>query len=239
MALSASAYTNPADRNLDYNLAGSHVTHDFRANGTFSLPFGPNRMLFSNATGWVAHLIENWQSSFIINANTGQPSNVTATETLGGNGVPDIVGNFPTKPFSDMNWNGDFGQYFGGQFTQVSDPQCTQIAVEIRPYCTLQAVSDSTTNEIVVQNAKPGTVGTLGQKTMELPGAWAFDAAMSKMVNISESKSLQIRFDATNIFNHPLLGAPNLNINGTTPFGDITAKGNQRRQFKAQVRLNF
>ena len=75
MALSASAYTNPADRNLDYNLAGSHVTHDFRANGTFSLPFGPNRMLFSNTSGWVKHLIENWQSSFIINANTGQPSN--------------------------------------------------------------------------------------------------------------------------------------------------------------------
>ena len=79
MALSASAYTNPADRNLDYNLAGSHVTHDFRANGTFSLPFGPNRLLFSNTSGWVARLIEDWQSSFIINANTGQPSNVTAT----------------------------------------------------------------------------------------------------------------------------------------------------------------
>ena len=239
MALSASAYTNPADRNLDYNLAGSHVTHDFRANGTFSLPFGPNRMLFSNTSGWVKHLIENWQSSFIINANTGQPSNVTATETLYGNGVPDLVGDFPAKPFSDMNWNGDSGQYFGGRFGQVSDPQCTQIAVEIRPYCTLQALTDSTTNQIVLQNAKPGTVGTLGQKTMELPGAWAFDAAMSKMINFSESKSMQIRFDATNIFNHPLLGTPNLNLNSTTPFGDITAKGNQRRQFKAQVRLNF
>ena len=39
-------------REKDYNLAASHVTHDFRANGTFSLPFGPNRVLFSNASGW-------------------------------------------------------------------------------------------------------------------------------------------------------------------------------------------
>jgi hypothetical protein len=74
---------------------------------------------------------------------------------------------------------------------------------------------------------------------MELPGAWAFDAAISKSIQISEGKSLKVRMDATNIFNHPLLGQPTLNINNTTPFGDISAKGDQRRQFKAQVRLDF
>jgi hypothetical protein len=45
--------------------------------------------------------------------------------------------------------------------------------------------------------------------------------------------------DATNIFNHPLLGNPTLNVNSTTPFGEITTKGDQRRQFKAQVRVDF
>ena len=74
---------------------------------------------------------------------------------------------------------------------------------------------------------------------MEGPGAWAFDAAMSKSVQIGESKSLQVRLDATNILNHPLIGTPTLNINSTTPFGNISAKGDQRRQFKAQLRLNF
>jgi hypothetical protein len=42
LALGSGGYTNPADRNKDYNLATNHVTHDFRANGTFALPFGPN-----------------------------------------------------------------------------------------------------------------------------------------------------------------------------------------------------
>jgi len=239
MALSSSTYTNPAERDQDYNLAPSNVTHDFRANGTVSLPFGSNRLLFRNVSGWAAQLVEGWQSSFIINANTGQPVNVVGATTLYANGVPDIVGDFPVKPFSQPTWNGDFGQYFGGTFAQVADPQCSQIASDLRPYCTLQALTSSKTNQVVIQNAKPGIQGTLGQKTMELPGAWAFDAAMSKSVRIGESKTLQVRLDATNIFNHPLLGTPTLNINSTTPFGNISAKGDQRRQFKAQVRLEF
>jgi hypothetical protein len=37
LSLSASTFTNPADRDRDYNLATNHVTHDFRANGTFTV----------------------------------------------------------------------------------------------------------------------------------------------------------------------------------------------------------
>jgi hypothetical protein len=72
---------------------------------------------------------------------------------------------------------------------------------------------------------------------------------MSKSVRISESKSLLIRMDATNILNHPNVGncsattaplcSPVYNINGTTPFGSIQEKGAQRRFFKGSVRLNF
>ena len=62
---------------------------------------------------------------------------------------------------------------------------------------------------------------------------------MSKSVKIKEAKSVQFRADATNIFNHPLLNTPNFSLNGTTPFGNIQSKGDQRRQFKAQLRFNF
>jgi hypothetical protein len=91
--------------------------------------------------------------------------------------------------------------------------------------------------KIVLQNPKPGTRGTLGRQT--LPGSWAFDAAMSKTVKITESKSLQIRMDSTNVFNHPVPDNPILNTNGTTPFGSIQTKGDQRRFFKGSVRFNF
>jgi hypothetical protein len=100
-------------------------------------------------------------------------------------------------------------------------------------------VTDANTNQILLQNPKPGTRGTLGQRTMELPGSWAFDAAMAKSIRITESKNLQLRMDATNVMNHPILGNPNLDMNSTTRFGNIQSKGNQRREFKAQLRFNF
>jgi hypothetical protein len=248
LAVSASGFTNPADRQEDYNLATNHVTHDFRANGTFELPFGRSHLLFRNSSGWFARIVEGWQASVIINANTGQPANAAATYLTGtttnntglyGNAVPDIVGPFPVKPFSDLEWNGDAGSYFGSRFAQTADPQCGQVAAELKPYCTIQAVTDAKTGQVLLQNPLPGHRGTLGQKTLELPGAWAFDAAMSKSVRLTEAKRLQFRVDATNIFNHPLLGTPNLTLNSTTPFGSIQMKGTQRRQFKAQLRFDF
>jgi hypothetical protein len=187
----------------------------------------------------LARTVEGWQASFIFNANSGNPANITAINTLHGNPVPDIVGDFPVKPFSELKWTGDTGDYFGSRFGQIQDPQCGQIASELRAYCTLQAVTDAQSGNILLQNPKPGRRGTLGQRTMELPGAWAFDAALAKSIRITESKSVQLRMDATNVLNHPLVGAPNLNLNSTTPFGNVQSKGNQRREFKAQLRFNF
>jgi hypothetical protein len=239
LALSSGGYTNPAERSEDYNLAANHVTHDFRANATYALPFGPNKLLFRNTRRWVARTIEGWQTSFIINANTGSPVSIGAGNMLYGNGVPDVVGPFSAKPFGSVQWNGDSGNQFGSSFAQTPDPQCGQLAAELKPYCTLQAVTDAKTGQVLLQNPLPGHRGTLGQKTLELPGAWAFDSAISKSIRITESKTMQFRMDATNVFNHPLLGSPNLSLNGTTPFGSIQTKGTQRRQFKAQLRLNF
>ena len=74
---------------------------------------------------------------------------------------------------------------------------------------------------------------------MALPGRWALDASMGKTFQIGESRSVQVRFDATNILNHPLPGPPSLNINDDNPIGYISTKGNQRREFRGLLRVNF
>jgi hypothetical protein len=240
MALSAGTYTNPLERDRDYGLSGSHITHDFRANGTFDLPFGPNRLLFRNSSGWVARTLEGWQTSFILNLNSGTPASIVAGNMLYGNGVPDVVGPFDAKPFGKVKWEGQSGNYFGADtYRQVSDPQCGAVASTLQPYCTLQAISDAS-GKILLQNPQPGMRGTLGRNTMENPGQWALDAAMSKTIRVTETKSFVLRMDATNILNHPTPNNPNFDINdGTDPFGFINDKGNQRRQFKGMLRFNF
>jgi hypothetical protein len=237
--LTAPVFTNPADRENDYALSPNHVTHDFRSYGTFELPIGPGKLLAGNSSGVLARLVEGWQTSFILNLSTGQPISVSAANMLYGGGVPDIVGPFPVKGFGKVEWSGDSGNFFGDRFARVADPQCSAIAASLRSLCTLQAVTDAQSGQIVLQNPQPGRRGTLGRTTLELPGSWNVDAAFGKTIKVTETKSLVIRMDATNVFNHPVPNNPVVNINDTNPFGYIQDKGDQRRQFKAVLRFNF
>jgi hypothetical protein len=194
--------------------------------------------LLGNAHGWIDYVIGGWQTSGLIQASAGNPVSITASNSLYALGVPDVVGPF-VKP-GHVQWSGNSGNVFGGRYTaNTPDPQCSQIAGVLQPYCTLLAVTDTTTNQIVLQQPQPGHRGTLGQKTMQLPVTADFDAALTKVIRISESKTFQLRMDSTNVLNHPNMGVPNLSTNGTTPFGSIQTKGNSHRMFKAQVRLNF
>jgi hypothetical protein len=61
---------------------------------------------------------------------------------------------------------------------------------------------------------------------------------MSKQFRITESKQVQLRFDATNVMNHPLPNNPQFSINNSA-FGTIAAKGNQVRNFQGQLRFQF
>jgi hypothetical protein len=244
LGISPSSYTNPTEREKEYILGASHRTHDFRGNGIFELPVGPNKLLFANSSGWLARAVERWQTGVIININSGAPTSITAGNMLYANGVADVVGPFNMRQGSvhwgDPGSNQLVGGYFDtGVFGKTSDPQCAAVADSLKAFCTLQAVTDAKTGQIVLQNPQPGRRGTLGRQTLELPGAWTFDANLSKRFRITESKEVQVRFDAQNVLNHPNPNAPTLSINSTNAFGLISGKTNDHRQFQGQLRLTF
>jgi hypothetical protein len=85
-----------------------------------------------------------------------------------------------------------------------------------------------------VSESYSGQTGIGGRQTISLPGQWSFDAAISKSVRITESTLLQVRFDSTNILNHPGIASPTLDINNTNGFGLITAKDGSHREFRAR-----
>jgi hypothetical protein len=58
----------------------------------------------------------------------------------------------------------------------------------------------------------------------------------SKSFRITESKSVQVRLDATNVLNHPVPNQPTL---GASALGAISGKGDQTRQLQGQVRVSF
>jgi hypothetical protein len=262
MELPNDDWTDPLNRDADYRLSGSHIAHDFRMNGTFQLPIGPNQLLFGNSGGTLARIIEGWKLSWTYNIYSGSPRDIAAEDMLYDNGVADVVGPWDVNGGTVL-WGQDVGgqnlggTFFGpvGTYQVVTDPQCAPGGPldytdamgfsGMRAQCAagLTAIADSSGN-IVLQNPLPGRRGTLGQRTITGPGSWRLDGSLGKSFQMSESKQLQIRFDATNILNHPdpfAVGnnpTPVLNIN-SDDFGVISGKGNQRRSFEAQLRFTF
>jgi len=233
-------YTNLADRHADYSLQSDSRTHDFRTNGTFELPFGPNKLLLANSSGVLARIVENWQTSWIINLTSGAPTSVAAQNNLYANGTASIVGPFDKDSGSVQYDTGTTWSYLPkGAYNVVLDPQCGQVTAlqGLQGQCTIDAVADAT-GTVVLQQPAPGNRGTMGQRTVDGPGQWRFDASMQKSFKISESKALQFRMDARNILNHPEPNAPTLSINNTN-FGTINGKTNLHRQFQAQLRFTF
>jgi len=234
-------YTLPFDRRGDYTLQAGDIRHNFRTNGLFTLPIGPGQLLLGKSHNVMARAIEGWQLGWIIDLVSGAPTSITAQNMLYGNGVPDRVGPFDPH-VGKVQWqNGALaGNYFGGAYTNVPDPQCASIAANLRSLCTLQAVANSS-GAIVLQNPQPGTRGNLGQNVIENPGQWTLNTSMSKAFKVNEGMKFRFRADATDILNHPTPANPNLSINPTAtsgPFGNIASKaGNRQLQF--QLRLEF
>jgi hypothetical protein len=250
-------FTDPVNRRGDYTLVTGDRTHDLRANGAFALPVGPGKLMLGKTSGVLGRLVEGFQVGWVADLSSGVPTSLatcaspctpgTGVNSLYANGTPDIVGPFDLKS-AGIRWGTvttSTGQVNGSYFDLtkykvVKDPQCNAVAPALASLCTLQAIADASTGQIVLQNPQPGRRGTLGQYVIRGPELPRIDGNISKSFHITESKTMQFRLDAYNVMNHPLAAAPNVNINGTgaTAFGTIVNKTGQRR-FQGSLRLNF
>ena len=222
---------------------------------------------------WQAGIILNLSagrpSTILGGAGLNYGSSTSATAP---NIAADVVGDFSVRN-ADLYFDGpnNRASLFGkdNPYITVTDPQCpipANLPANTYPSslsCQLSAVAQivpaGTTGAqqfgtnadgsprygvIVLQNPKPGTQGTLGQMTFEMPGTYRFDANLSKTFRITETKSLQVRLDAVNVLNHPnplpAAGAT-ISINSTSggDFGYLTNAKTGTRSFQAQLRLTF
>jgi hypothetical protein len=95
-------------------------------------------------------------------------------------------------------------------------------------------------------NPKPGEYGVLSPNVLTSFGNWALDANIQKTFRITESKSLSLRIDSTNVLNHPTPFIPYMAPGGQTgggQFGEILCgcldSKSGTRTFQGQVRFTF
>ena len=253
-------YIDPANRRLNYGVQPNNP-QALRVNGTVELPIGPGKMLLSGTHGWVARAVERWQTSFIFNGVTSaMNSALPGTSHFYGNPGFTIASPNWKLPTPHLDWaNGaNSGTIFGNSFTSVTDPQCTdssqvttgdKMGTSLQSVCTLSALAkanpDGTPGELMLKYPRPGEVGNLGFGNFKGFGVWTLDMSASKAFHVGESRTFQLRVDATNVLNHPL---PGYNNGITTTigvpsfaagsFGLANTKGGERA-FQGQLRLNF
>jgi hypothetical protein len=233
-------FLNVTDRALDRAIQDSSRAHEFRLNGTFELPVGPNRWLLGNSSGILARALEKWQLSVILNLASGEPLNITGTNTYIGGGRPDVVGPLDILKNGHAHMTNGLPNYYPeGSLAFPDDPQCALVttAQATRTACSENALADAKTGQLLVVNSKPGKLGNLGDGIIEGPGSFRFDLSASKSFRLNETMTAQIRIDGENVLNHPIFGNPNLDINATN-FGTITSVTGARR-FQGQLRLTF
>ncbi len=243
-------YVDPINRHLNY-FAQASSPHALRMNGTVELPIGPNKLFFSKSSGWVGRALEKWQTSFILNAASAiRTSALPAISHFYGNPGYVIASPNWTLPDAHMEWadGANTGTLYGNKFTSATDPQCLdssqvtpadKMGTNLQSVCTLVALaranSDGTPGEVLLKYPKPGEVGNLGFGNFKYFGNWTLDMSASKMFRVSESRSFQIRVDATNVLNHPTPAPPSFAAN---TFG-ISSNKTGERAFQGQLRINF
>jgi hypothetical protein len=234
-------YRNPRDRSFDKALLDSHRTHSIRSNGSWELPFGPNRALLSKVPALLSRVVERWQLGGIFSWTSGAPLTLTAPTSSWNeltNQTPTIVGEFP-KSSGQVVRTSTPGviTYFEG-LRQITDPSSASVTTTsaLRDQFSNYAIADAQ-GKVLLMNPSPGQLGSLGRSWIEGPASLGLDLNLIKRVRIDESKEFEVRVDAINVLNTPQWGDPNLNINNLN-FGRITtATGN--RAFTINARVNF
>jgi len=232
---------DPRNRQLQRGLVVFNRAHQFKAYGTWALPFGPNRALLSSGPSWIHRAVEGWDLSGIFNWISGAPlSFVSTRRTLGvaaNSNTADLVTKLPAE-LGKVRARDGFVEYFGDLRTQRGALPNFGGDATLPGRFTNQVVVDSAGN-ILLQNPAPGTTGNtaLNFPGLEGPARLSLDMALSKRIQIAEKKTFTIRADAINILNTPQWGDPTTDINSAN-FGRITSATGERT-FTINARVDF
>ncbi|WP_263383791.1 carboxypeptidase-like regulatory domain-containing protein [Granulicella arctica] len=82
------------------------------------------------------------------------------------------------------------------------------------------------------------TFGTAGRNSLRSAGYWNLDTSVFRKFPIRDRYTVELRGEAFNIFNHPVLGTPDSNFSDTT-FGQVSNTASTTRQLQLGAKFIF
>ena len=202
---------DPFDISGDRGLSSFDQRHKFTGNWIYDLPFGDNRRFV--AKGAESHILGGWQWSgdFTIGSGMYFTPRVLGGGLDIGRGVSGSL-RANTVP---------------GQPLSISDPTA------LKWFNTAAFCAPSAT----CTNPSGLSFGDAGRNIIEGPGQVSMNMSLNKTITIKESRALDLRITANNVFNTVHFTSLNTVVNSFT-FGEVTGTGGMRR-VTMQARFRF
>jgi hypothetical protein len=202
---------NPFDLAAERSLSGFNQTHKFTGTWMYDLPFGDGKRFLTR--GPLSHILSAWQWSgdFTIASGLYYTPNVLGGTLDIQRGVTGSLRANVVPGQSILIANATTKQWFNTAAFCTPGPNCTGTA--------------------------GGTFGDAGRYIIEGPSQFTLDMAIGKSITLKESRVLELRLQATNIFNTPYFSNINTTVNSLV-FGQVTGVANMRR-FTMVARFRF
>ena len=177
-------------------------THVFVISTVYELPFGRGKKFMGDPSRAVNFIVGGWQLSNTTNWSGGLPWTPSIGEcgniSDAGPCRPDkSSGSFKTG--KTVAANGDV--YWFTPVAPLAYPSSSTTDLTGTDSCTL---ARPTSGPFALPAC--GTIGNVGFNSYRGPRAFFSDMSLAKNFNFTERVKAQFRFDAYNVFNHPVLG---------------------------------
>jgi hypothetical protein len=202
---------NPFDIAGDRGPSSFDQRHKFTGNWIYDLPFGDNRRFVPKGAG--SHILGGWQWSGDFSIGSG----LYFTPRVLGGGV-DISRGVSGSLRANI---------VAGQSISINDPST------LRWFNTAAFCAPSPT----CTNPSGSSFGDAGRNIIEGPGQVSMNMSLNKTITIKESRALDLRITANNVFNTVRFTSINTVVNSFT-FGEVTGTGGMRR-VTMQARFRF
>jgi hypothetical protein len=198
---------NPFDIAADRGLSSFDQRHKFTGNWIYDLPFGDNRR-FANK-GALSHILNGWQYSGDFTIGSGLYF------------TPRVLGN--TLDLT-RGVSGSLRADVTGAPITIGNPSTAEF-FNTAAFCSPTSTFGTSTT---CANPNGTSFGDAGRNIIEGPGQVVVDMSFGKTITIKESRSLELRFQAANVFNFVNYSAINTVVN-SLQFGQVTSAAATRR----------